>query len=132
MTDPRIKPEIFKQRIPCSDCPFRKDGAVNHGPHQSLAYASYFLTQPGATFPCHKSVPDIDPRDEWSEWQEGQVICAGGLLLARKYDVQNTIVKHAVEQGMYDPATHTDEELATVVDSVGEMVWRGISEPESH
>lgn len=121
MSDP-LKPEIFKQRVPCADCPFRREGGVRHGREMMASYASYFLTDPGATFPCHKSVPKDDTRETWSAWRDGQVVCAGGLLLAAKYQFRNALVRFAVAKGMYDPSQHTADELALVFDTFEEMV----------
>lgn len=117
-----LKPSIFKQTVPCSDCPFRRVGGVRHGAAQMLAYAHYFVGQPGATFPCHKSVPQDDPRDRWSEWSDGQVLCSGGLLFAAKQGIQNGIVRVGVANGWYDPGKHRPEELALVFDTIIEML----------
>ena len=76
--------DMFRQHKPCSDCPFRKEGGVRHGVDRTLAYASYFTVFPGATFPCHQSVPKDDDRQGWSAWRAGQTLCAGGLIFAEK------------------------------------------------
>lgn len=120
--DPRIKPEIFKQRVPCSTCPFKKDGGVRHTPEMMASYIAHHTTYPGATFPCHKSVPESDDRTGWSAWQDGQVLCAGGLLFAAKVGAENGIMAFGRAVGWYDPEAQTPEERALVFDSVDEML----------
>lgn len=117
-----LKPEIFKQKIPCTDCPFRKEGGVRHGREMMQSYIDHFTRMPGATFPCHKSVPKTDTREDWSPWQDGQVLCAGGLIFAAKVERGNAITKAGKANGWYDPAQHTPEERATVFDSEAEML----------
>ena len=121
--DSRIKPEIFKQRVPCLTCPFRKDAeGERHSPEMVASYISYFLHPKGATFPCHKSVTKDDPRTEWSEWQDGQVLCAGGLIFAAKMQRRNALVALAEREGWYSQLQHTPEERALVFDSAEEML----------
>jgi hypothetical protein len=117
-----MKPEIYKQRVPCVDCPFRREGGVRHSLTQMVSYIRYFTADPATTFPCHKSVPKTDPRDKFSDWQDGQVLCAGGLIFAAKQGLRNSVVRHGVLQRWYDPAIHTADERAIVFDSIGEML----------
>ena len=120
--DPRLKPEIFAQKTPCSDCPFRKDGGTRHGLDMATDYIAYHIIKPGATFPCHKSVPKSDTRETWSAWQDGQVLCAGGLIFASKLGAENGVMAAGREQGWFDPASQTPEDRATVFDSIEEML----------
>ena len=118
--DSRLKPEIFRPRVPCQDCPFRKEGGVRHG-RNAANYIRYFQW-PGSTFPCHKSVPKELPRDRWTEWQVGQVLCVGGLLFAAKQGWFSAIVGIGVTRGWYRSDQHTPEELATVFDTPEDML----------
>ncbi len=120
--DPRLKPDIFKQRVPCVDCPFRKVGGVRHGKYMLASYISYFTTMPGSMFPCHKSVPPDVDRNKWTEWQDGQVVCAGGLLFAAKQRTVNVITAIGIALGWYNPHVHTPEELDLVFDSADDML----------
>jgi hypothetical protein len=113
-------PEMFKQRVPCATCPFRKDVAP-HTPELQASYASYFVTLPGATFPCHKSVPQDDDRSTWSSWRDGQVLCVGGMIFAAKLGRTNAIMLYGIAQGWFDP-TFTPDEQAVVHDSIDEMI----------
>lgn len=120
--DPRLSAAIFKQRVPCSDCPFRKEGGVRHPEAMMASYIAYHVTTPGVTFPCHKSVEESDTRETWSAWQNGQVLCAGGLLFAAKQGKENNVMRFGRECGWYDPVAQTPEERALVFDSVDEML----------
>jgi hypothetical protein len=120
--DARLKSEIFKQRVPCDDCPFRKGGGVRHTPTMMASYIAHHTTYPGASFPCHKSVPESDDRSQWSAWQDGQVLCAGGLLFAAKVGAENGIMRVGRAMGWFDPSTQTPAERALVFDSVDEML----------
>ena len=122
MIDPRIKPEIFAQKVPCDSCPFRREGGVKHGMRMATDYIAYHITKPGATFPCHKSVPKTDDRQSWSAWQDGQVLCAGGLIFAAKLGLENGVMEMGRELGWYNPEAFTYEDRATVFDSIDEML----------
>src|SRR5476649_2648599 len=98
-------PEMFKLKTPCADCPFRKEGGVRHGGLPAFAYASYFVQGDGATFPCHRSVPARTERGSWSKWQDGQVMCAGGLILAEKVHMRSRTIQACINTGAHDPAT---------------------------
>ena len=113
---------IFNQRVPCADCPFRKEGGVRHPLANVVGYLHHFVTWPGATFPCHKSVPADDDRQRWSPWREGQVLCAGGLILATKLGHRNQIMEAGLAAGLFDPNQFTEAAKATVFDSVADMV----------
>jgi hypothetical protein len=123
MKQPVFEPQqdMFRQTKPCSDCPFLKDGGVRHPLDQMCAYASYFLFYPGATFPCHQSVPKDDDRQGWSAWKSGQTLCAGGIIFAEKHGLRNAIVIYGAAQGWLK----TDELMrsaATVFDSIEDMI----------
>lgn len=111
---------MFRQTSPCIDCPFRKEGGVRHSQEMMASYISYFVSSPGATFPCHRSVPKDDPRTKWSAWREGQTVCAGGLIFAKKLGIEGATVRLGLLHGGYDPAQMTDEDQ--VFDSVSEML----------
>jgi hypothetical protein len=115
-----LSEEMFKQKQPCSDCPFRKEGGVRHGAQAAAEYALYFCGKKAVTFPCHQTVPKDDPRDDWSGWREGQTLCAGGLAFAEKLGVRNNIVRHGMAQGWYDPTKRIDTGM--VFDSIAEMM----------
>ena len=100
--------DMYRQKQPCSDCPFRKEGGVRHGVEQTMAYAGYFCGPQAVTFPCHQSVPKDDARQEWSGWREGQTLCAGGLAFAEKQGVRNAIVQYGMAKGWYDPTKRID------------------------
>lgn len=112
--------EMYKQKQPCSDCPFRKDDGVRHGAGRALQYASYFCGPEAVTFPCHQTVPKDVPREGWTAWREGQTLCAGGLAFAEKQGVRNDIVRYGMAQGWYDPEKRIDK--GTVFDTLEELV----------
>lgn len=118
----KFKADIFRQRVPCEDCPFRREGGVRHSTEMMVSYISYFVSFPGASFPCHKSVLKSDDRSTWSEWQDGQVLCVGGLIFATKQRCSNFMMRAATVFGWYSPAQHTDEEKSLVFDSIEEML----------
>ena len=120
--DPRIKPEIFGQKTPCADCPFRKDGGARHSIEMMESYIAHFTEMPGSSFPCHKSVPKADDRSGWSEWQDGQVLCVGGLIFAAKQERGNLLTLFGMAQGWYDPSQHSEADRALVFDTPDEMV----------
>lgn len=113
---------MFNQKVPCADCPFKRDGGVRHTLGQMAAYASYFVQWPGSTFPCHKSVPKDDDRAQWSEWRAGQVLCAGGIIFARKLDTFNAVMAKGAIDGVFDANQYSEEAKAQVFDSLGEML----------
>jgi hypothetical protein len=112
--------EMYQQKQPCSDCPFRKEGGVRHGAPRALQYASYFIGPQAVTFPCHQTVPKDDSRDQWSAWREGQTLCAGGLIFAEKLGIRNDIVQYGVARGWYDPNKRI--ETGMVFDSLEDML----------
>lgn len=123
-----LNPDIYKQRTPCSDCPFRREDGVRHNLRMMLSYISYFCGFPGATFPCHKSVPADDSRDKWSAWREGQVLCAGGMIFALKQGVSNAVMLDGVQRGVWNPAMYDAADVACVFDSVEEMTAASVEE----
>lgn len=122
LDDPRVQAEIFAQKTPCQECPFRRDSTVTYAPGEVITYASYFVSFPGATFPCHKSVPKSDDRSQWSPWQDGQVLCAGGLIFAVKNRRFNLVMLEGLRQGWWHPNQYSDEAKARVFDSLREAL----------
>jgi hypothetical protein len=118
-----LKPEIYKQRTPCDDCPFRREGGVRHSRSMLASYIAYFLDWPGVTFPCHKSVPKDDDRSGWSAWREGQVLCSGGMIFALKHGRLNAVMAAGLQSGDYQPQEHRNPEA--VFDTVDEMLEAG-------
>lgn len=112
--------DMFRQLKPCTGCPFLREGGIYHNGPALLAYADYFTTFPGNTFPCHKSVPADDDRQAFSAWRVGQTLCAGGLIYAEKQGHRNAIMVWGITQGWYDPAKLQERE--TVVDTVDELL----------
>lgn len=105
-----ITADLFKLKSPCADCPFRKTGGVRHGVGPALAYASYFTLGLGATFPCHRSVPEHLDRSGYTPWQDGQQFCAGGLAFAENVGRRSLAVQRCIDLGAHDPATLTDRD----------------------
>jgi len=114
--------DLFKQKSPCNDCPFRREGGVRHSRDMLSSYIDYFTTYPGATFPCHKSVQSDDDRTKWSPWREGQVLCAGGLIFALKQGSINQVMSTGLLLKEYDPAQHPADAVEAVFDSAEEML----------
>ncbi len=117
---PELPEGMFDLKEPCADCPFRKEGGVRHSLAMMTSYISYFLGWPGATFPCHRSVPKSDTRTQWSVWQPGQVMCAGGLIFAGKHGVENAVMIAGRRCGAYDKSKLKCEE--SVFDTADEML----------
>lgn len=124
-----IDPSIFKQKAPCSDCPFRRDGGVRHGPRAMAEYIQYFVGFPGTTFPCHKSVPRDIPRDRWTDWQEGQVLCAGGVIFGLKNGCANAVTQIGFETGALRFKQYAPADVAAVFDTVTEALNAQRREP---
>lgn len=114
-----LTPDAFALKTPCADCPFRAAGGVRHGSWSALRYAGYFIAGDGATFPCHRSVPASCDRSEWTPWQAGQVLCAGGLLFSERLGLRSRTVQALTAHG-YDPSTLTGHDL--VFDSLRAML----------
>lgn len=112
--------DMFRQTSPCADCPFRRVGGVRHPLLRMASYIAYFLRWPGATFPCHRTVPKDDDRSQWSAWREGQTICAGGMIFAEKYGRRNGVMVAGRVLGFYDESQLTGRE--EVFDTVEEML----------
>lgn len=104
----QVTRDIFKLKSPCADCPFRKEGGVRHGYLRALEYAGHFIFGRGATFPCHRSVPEHIDRSGPSAWQAGQQMCAGGLIFAEHVNARSLTVEACIAMGAHDPATLTD------------------------
>ena len=124
-TNPRLvqaelSEDMFRQKQPCRDCPFLKQGGVRHGIKAVLDYASYFVLEPPVTFPCHETRYQGQDNSTMQPWRAGQTICAGGLIFAEKVKRPNTLLRLAAKVGWYKP-----EELRgrdTVVDSIKELL----------
>lgn len=114
----KVGSDMFAQLTPCEDCPFRRNGGVRHG-MVALNYASYFVSWPGFTFPCHRTVPKDDNREEFAPWREGQHICPGGLILAEKLGACNLPMAIGKEKGWYHPEKLVGRD--EVFDSLREM-----------
>jgi hypothetical protein len=113
--------EMFALTMPCADCPFRKEGGVRHPKKMMEAYITYFVEWPGASFPCHRSVPADDPRSAWSEWRDGQVFCAGGIAFALKQGRENVFMAVAAMNGYFKPELF-QAALPLVFDSGSQML----------
>jgi hypothetical protein len=106
-----VSQDIFKLKSPCVDCPFRKDSnGVRHGRLRALEYALYFIGLMGHVFPCHRSVPEHLDRSGWTQWQDGQQMCAGGLAFAENVGQHSLTLQTCIDKGWHDPSTLTDRE----------------------
>jgi hypothetical protein len=70
------------------------------------------------------------PRDRWTEWQPGQVLCAGGLIFALKHRRPNPLMWAAAAAGAYDPREHLETDA--VFDTVEDMLDRNHNEDHHH
>lgn len=87
----------MRLKAPCDACPFRKDIP----PYLTRARVGQIereLTTTDATFPCHKTVPELTrrPTDE-------EAVCAGATALLEKLDTRPLYWRLAVATGLYEP-----------------------------
>ena len=114
---------MFEMKRPCAECPFLKSGGVRLTAGRVREVAGNFLTEPGAMFPCHKTVDSDDT--QWAR-HAGWQMCAGGLLFAEKVRPTRpvTMIQLAERMGLYDRTQLHGAEL--VFDSLAEMAKTAI------
>lgn len=128
---------MFNLTRPCAECPFRKTGGVRLTEARAREVAGYFVNVDnrvpwtGSTFPCHKTVQDVDENDEsddarWlsAEWE----LCAGGVLFALKQGgMLPSIVQLARRLGQLktDELQGRDEIVDTLDELLGLSYKRG-------
>lgn len=114
---------MFEMKRPCSACPFLKVGGVRLTAGRVREVAANFITEPGAMFPCHKTVESDDR--QWAR-HAGWQMCAGGLLFAEKVRPTRpvTMIQLAERMGLYDRTRLDGAEL--VFDSLAEMTKMAI------
>ncbi len=50
---------MFRLKMPCANCPFRKEGAIHLSPRSSIVHYRYPAKDDHTTFYCHKIVHSI-------------------------------------------------------------------------
>jgi hypothetical protein len=105
----------FDLQKPCAGCPYTKTAsAVRLPKRRTQELIDYVTKEPGATFPCHKTV-DHESRDNTSEQ-----FCVGALLFAKKQDRYTRMQRMAIGLGLLDMDKLKGEE--NVFDSPEEML----------
>lgn len=87
----------FDRYAPCADCPFLIEGGIRLRAARIGEIAQSLLVEPGATFPCHRTVNHDRrrPRDE--------SVCAGSLLFLRNVGSHTTIIQLAGRMRLFNP-----------------------------
>lgn len=114
---------MFKLTKPCDNCPFRIEGGIRLHPERAREIANCFVQEPGATFPCHKTV-DYSEADEDGEapMTRDNQMCAGGLILSEHFGRPNNMLRMAMRLGLYDPDKLDRASFSHVFNSVRAMV----------
>jgi hypothetical protein len=88
----------FERLAPCDDCPFLVVGGVRLTKERIGEIAQTLLVEPGASFPCHKTV-NHDRRNRRTE-----SACAGSLLFQIHLNASTQWFQLASRIGGLDPA----------------------------
>lgn len=117
----------YNMQIPCSNCPFLKEGGIRLVKSRARDIAKGMLDSQGITFPCHKTTTD----EEREEEDDGHFIprdhhihCAGALIFAEKNGNATQMMRIAERLGIYDAKKlmSNKEVVASVFDSLAQMV----------
>lgn len=89
----------FSLTKPCKDCPFRTDNGfiLRNDRVEEICEALEVFQQ---TFSCHKTTQHDD--DGECIRQDGEIHCAGALIMLEHMDRPNQMMRIAERCGMYD------------------------------
>lgn len=107
----------FTLTKPCKDCPFRTDnGFILRNDRVEEICESLEVFQ--QSFPCHKTTQHDD--DGETIPQDGEIHCAGALIMLEHMQAPNQMMRIAERLGMYDRRTLDME--APVFSNTDEMM----------
>lgn len=108
-----MKGNMFGLKMPCKDCPFRKDGvmlkSLSEGRMEEIVNN---VVKEDGFFPCHKTI-DYTKRamQDKFQLQEQNQFCAGALIAIEKagarFDNVNTRIAYGFK--IYDPDKLNDK-----------------------
>lgn len=121
-TDPFAR--VTRLRVPCGDCPWRRDGAIELMPGRLQGIAQGLLARDDSAFFCHKLLSG-DRLDEACDEEEKKpsgyvsgdkdAMCAGAIAFQLKADRPPVMLRVAFALGASKPSDW-DEAKAMVVD----------------
>ena len=109
-TNSKPLPEaMFRLARPCSDCPFRKDGAIGLAPGRLDGIVQGLQDDDWSTFHCHQTAYSPTTGGAWddeegkyqSSGQEG--MCAGAIIYLEKACQPTVGMRLGRLLGVYDP-----------------------------
>lgn len=109
----------FALKVPCANCPFRKDGkGIRLVPGRIEGIIEGLLSGEHMTFHCHHTVHRADGRnfDDDGNFTPNDICqCPGAAAVARKFGRDTVLVQVASRLGVI-PATHYDEALPLTIE----------------
>jgi len=111
---------LFRLRKPCSNCPFRRKGAIQLEPGRLEGIIGHLMGDDWSTFPCHKTVHNERTGGDWTDEGEYQAsgaesMCAGAMIYLEKVGRPTVGMRLGQRFGMYRPAELTPY-LAEVIE----------------
>lgn len=119
---------MFRLKRPCAECPFLKQGGIRLTRARTDEVANYFINVSGrhpwtgATFPCHKTVVDVEDEDESDDARALRMdfeMCTGGIIFGLKQQEQSTAVQLGTR--LFGLKTEELQGAADVVDTLDEL-----------
>lgn len=100
--------DMFRLRKPCSNCPFRKEGAIELRPGRLTGIIAQLLDDDWSTFSCHKTTHGEHVEDEDGSYQYEacgtESMCAGAIIYLEKAGRPTVGMRLARTLGHYDPS----------------------------
>lgn len=110
----------FSMTAPCSNCPFRKTGAISLEPGRLDGIIKDLVEDDHSTFQCHKTVHAKATGGDWDE--DGnyvasgkEAMCAGAMIYLEKLGRPTVGMRIGRIHGAYDPEKllrHGDDVIA--------------------
>jgi hypothetical protein len=93
---------------PCSNCPFRKVGAISLMPGRLVDIVKDLLTDDLSTFHCHKTL-DWSGEDSAYKITGSESVCAGSMIYLEKIRQPNVVMRIGYALGKLDQAVLKDQ-----------------------
>lgn len=90
--------KYFNLKSPCKDCPFRTDINFHLDTERVVEITNALVC--GQSFACHKTT--IHDDDGESVRHDGEMHCAGAMIMLEKMGLPNQIMRIGERIGMYD------------------------------
>lgn len=112
---------VFRLKKPCSNCPFRKEGAIELSEGRLKGIVDHLLENDSSSFHCHKTVNsklggDFDDEGEYHP-SGNEVMCAGAAAYLMKQG-RPTIGMRLAFISKAIPVSHWDEAKGMIIDNV--------------